>query len=556
MRHTFLLTLALCSAAAAMADVPSTYYARLNGKTGAELKQAAYEIIYPHTKVSSYSNLPSYFQTTDVYPESMKWWDMYSNVVRYAPSFSGLNREHSMPKSWWKVGGDVEYTPAYVDLNHLYPADGPANQAKSNYPLGTVNMSATVTFNNNVSTIGAPVSGQGGGAKYVYEPADEYKGDFARTYFYMVTCYQNLQWNSSYLWMLQRNTYPTLTSWAVDLLLAWHRQDPVSQKEIDRNEAVWGFQNNRNPFIDFPDLAEYIWGRHVGEPFQTEGGAIGGDPELTAPVNGTTLDFGQVAVGSTAKALLFFKGTGLTSPLSISLGGADRAMFSIPENTISKELVNAPGGYYLQVSYTPTATGQHNARILIYDGGLPGTGMYVYFKGEALDVPRLSTLTAHEAADVKGDSYLASWTKAPETVDFYVVTRTRYLTDGNTVTEELETEETELLITEFDASSQETYSVQSSRLGYRSDPSNVIFVNHSGLSELPVGAPLTAESFPGLIRIGCSSTHTDVRIIDMGGHTVMTIPVLEAPGTDITLPSGVYLMMSAEHRTPVKLIAR
>ncbi|MDE5749680.1 MAG: endonuclease, partial [Duncaniella sp.] len=356
-----------------------------------------------------YSNLPISFQTTDTYPQSMRWWDMYSNVVRYAPSFSGLNREHSMPKSWWKVGSDVEYTPAYVDLNHLYPADGPANQAKSNYPLGTVNMAGTVTFNNNVSIVGVPVSGQGGGAKYVYEPADEYKGDFARTYFYMVTCYQNLQWNSSYLWMLQRNTYPTLTSWAVDLLLAWHRQDPVSQKEVERNEAVWGYQNNRNPFIDFPDLAEYIWGRHVGEPFQTGLGGTTGDPELTAPVAGTTLDFGEVAVGSTATALLYFKGTALSSPLSISLGGTDRAMFSIPDKSIAQGLVNASAGYYMQVSYTPTAVGEHNARILIYDGGLPGTGIYVYFKGEALDVPHLSTLTAHEPSAITADRYTASW---------------------------------------------------------------------------------------------------------------------------------------------------
>lgn len=121
---------------------------------------------------------------------------------------------------------------------------------------------ANPKFDNGVSKIGYPVSGQGGGAQYVYEPADEYKGDFARTYFYMVTCYQNLTWNST--WMLQQNDYPTLNSWAVNLLLQWHRDDPVSQKEVDRNEVVYGYQNNRNPFIDFPDLAEYIWGNKVG----------------------------------------------------------------------------------------------------------------------------------------------------------------------------------------------------------------------------------------------------------------------------------------------------
>lgn len=274
MKRLLLLTLSLAESLAALAAIPDGYYNRLDGKSGADLKTAAYEIISPHTKVSSYSNLPRYFQTTDVYPQSMRWWDMYSDVTRYAPSFSGLNREHSLPKSWWKVGNDVEYTPAYTDLFHLYPSDGPANQAKSNYPLGTVNISQKIKFENDVTLVGYPVTGQGGGAPYVFEPDDEYKGDFARTYFYMVTCYQNLQWNTSYLWMLQRNTYPTLTPWAVNLLLKWHRDDPVSQKETDRNEAVYGYQGNRNPFIDFPDLAEYVWGNKVGEPFRCRGAQL------------------------------------------------------------------------------------------------------------------------------------------------------------------------------------------------------------------------------------------------------------------------------------------
>ena len=167
MKKILLTTLCLIAAGVAGAAIPDGYYSRLDGKSGAELKTAAFQIISPHTKVSSYSNLPRYFQTTDVYPQSMQWWDMYSNVTRYAPSFSGLNREHSLPKSWWKVGNDVEYTPAYTDLFHLYPSDGPANQAKSNYPLGTVNIGERLKFDNDVTLVGYPVAGQGGGAQYV-----------------------------------------------------------------------------------------------------------------------------------------------------------------------------------------------------------------------------------------------------------------------------------------------------------------------------------------------------------------------------------------------------
>lgn len=77
--------------------------------------------------------------------------------------------------------------------------------------------------------MGYPVAGQGGGAKYVFEPADEYKGDFARTYFYMATIYQDLTWKHTY--MVSSNTYPTLNTWSINLLLRWHHQDPVSEKK-------------------------------------------------------------------------------------------------------------------------------------------------------------------------------------------------------------------------------------------------------------------------------------------------------------------------------------
>ena len=100
-----------------------------------------------------------------------------------------------------------------------------------------VDRNSTVSFDNGMSAVGYPMNGQGGGAAKVFEPDDEYKGDFARTYFYMVTCYQNLTW--AYKYMVNQNLYPTLNQWSIDLLMKWHRDDPVSQKEIDRNEAVY-----------------------------------------------------------------------------------------------------------------------------------------------------------------------------------------------------------------------------------------------------------------------------------------------------------------------------
>lgn len=60
--------------------------------------------------------------------------------------------------------------------------------------------------------------------------------------------------------MLAGNAYPAFTQWAITMLLKWHREDPVSEKEIKRNEAVYTIQKNRNPYIDYPVLAEFVWG--------------------------------------------------------------------------------------------------------------------------------------------------------------------------------------------------------------------------------------------------------------------------------------------------------
>ncbi|MDE7148457.1 MAG: endonuclease [Duncaniella sp.] len=543
---------------AGSAAIPAGYYSSLKGKSGAELKTAVFQVINPHTTVSSYSNLPQYFQKTDVYPSSKQWWDMYSNVKRYAPSFSGLNREHAFPKSWWKQNGSVEYTPAYIDLNHLYPADGPANQAKSNYPLGVTG--SNPKFDNGVSRIGYPVSGQGGGAQYVFEPADEYKGDFARAYFYVVTCYQNLTWNST--WMLQQNTYPTLAPWAVDLLLKWHRADPVDQKETNRNEVVYSYQNNRNPFIDFPDLAEYIWGNKLGESFDPGSSSEpGGDPILINPVNNTALDFAEVAVGSITTALLYLKGESLSGNVSLRISGTDRNMFTLDpaaespklSASIPASLVNAAGGYQLQVSYKPTAVGEHSAKISIYDGGTVGTTT-VNLLGQALEVPTLSRLTAYDPSDITATSYKASWSEAPEVVDYYLLTRIRTI-NGNMVEEKIECDENYTVIDDYDPSVSEAYYVQSSRLGYLSEPSETKFVSQSGISNVETDNPFSVESYPGCVRFRCAGVHTDVCIYDMTGRLVMSISEI-TDGHEITLPYGIYLVRSAQHPAAVRIIAR
>lgn len=540
-------TIALClSFFTAFADIPAGYYKSLNGKSEANLKTAIHNLLKDHTLVSSYNALPQYFRITDVYNDGTnRWWDMYSNQNFYLPSFSGLNREHSFPKSWW--GGDTS-TPAYVDLNHLYPSEVKANSAKLNFPLGEV---ATPSFDNGCSKVGTPVTGQGGGAQKVFEPDDRYKGDLARAYMYMVCCYQNLTWK--YTYMVQQNTYPTLTSWAINLLLKWHREDPPSEKEYNRNEEVYKIQNNRNPFIDYPDLAEYIWGNKKGQLFyeSNTGGEPSGDPNLITPVQGMTLDFGQVAIGQSTTARLLFRGENLTGSVSLALSTADKALFSIPTKSISTSKINTPTGYELEITYTPNAVGKHTSKLIISDGGITGS-RGIILNAECCEVPTVKPVKALPATDIQENSYVANWEAAEGEVDGYIVTRTR-MNNGVSSQEEIEAEDNFVEIEDFASSTSESYTVQAVRLGYRSEPSNVIFVEHAGVTGIEADMQLGTANIPGGVRFVCSQPQHNVSIFDMTGKMIMNLPVVENDDT-VELPYGVYLITVPAQRTPLKVM--
>ena len=249
------------------------YYSAADGKKGAALKTALCAVINPHTQ-RTYKQLWTDFQSTDKKANG-KVWDMYSVKREFtfgtdqAGNFSAegdkYNREHSFPKSWF----DDEY-PMYTDLFHLYPTDGWVNGRRSNDPFGEVASGYSASYNN-FSKWGSARSGLGYSGQ-VFEPNDEYKGDFARTYFYMVTCYESYAGGSKHIssWsspMLDGNLYPGLSEWALNMLMEWAKNDPVSEKEVNRNNAVYEIQDNRNPFIDYPGLEEYIWGSKKEEAF-------------------------------------------------------------------------------------------------------------------------------------------------------------------------------------------------------------------------------------------------------------------------------------------------
>ncbi len=274
-RHLLILSaLAMCFAAS-WAQGPNdsgSYYQNASGKKGAELKTALSGIIYARNEGGSLANaykaLWDHFRKTDARPNGTVW-DMYSNLREMTfgtdqDTGSGnqegqyYNREHSFPNSWF--GGKV--MPMYTDLHHLYPTDKVVNNRRSNYPFGETNGERYMSANG-FSKLGAcTFPGYSG---VVFEPNDEYKGDFARTYFYMVTCYEEklADWytaNDDCRPTLDGNAYPGLSEWQLNMLMKWAKADPVSEKEINRNNAVFAIQENRNPFIDYPGLEDYIWG--------------------------------------------------------------------------------------------------------------------------------------------------------------------------------------------------------------------------------------------------------------------------------------------------------
>lgn len=275
---------ATLSLAAADRNIPSGYYAALDGKSGAALKAAAYNCIKGHKVISYGDDTWVVFRDSDVRSDGT-WWDIYSNERRNANSgYGGMNIEHGVPNSWWAIEkSDRKKEDAYKDIHHLFPSDANANSRKSNYPLGETN---NPTWTNGVTTIGKPTNGHGGQGGYIYEPADEYKGDNARAYFYMATRYPTIGWRSdsgasSWGIMFNKENYPTLVNWAQILLLTWADNDQVSQKEIDRNEAIYKHQKNRNPFVDLPGLEDYIWGDKKNVAFDLNA-ALGGQSSINS----------------------------------------------------------------------------------------------------------------------------------------------------------------------------------------------------------------------------------------------------------------------------------
>ena len=206
------------------------------------------------------------FWYSDRDPQTNECYNRYSDKKFYfesmntGKSIAGMNIEHSFPKSWW--GG--KKNDAWCDLYNLYPSDSQANSSKSNFVMGVV-VNVTEEAGAGYDKVGTGYAD--GRLVKMWEPGDRFKGEFSRSYMYMATTYQNLSFTSEGAKQLQMGAYPTLKKWSSDLFRQWSKNDRVDEMEIKRNEAVYKIQNNRNLFIDYPNLAEYVWGDSMDVEF-------------------------------------------------------------------------------------------------------------------------------------------------------------------------------------------------------------------------------------------------------------------------------------------------
>lgn len=272
--------LLLCLPLLAQAQVPVHYYDNAANLNGEPLRQALYNIIKGHTQLAYSPDLWDAYTTTDVRPDDGKVWDIYSDIPGGTPPYeytfvtnqcgnganhenSCYNREHLWPQS--KFGSSY---PMYSDLWIAYPTDYYVNGKRADYPYGKVT-NPTKTFLNGTKL--GPNAYSGAPSGTAFEPIDSFKGDIARSYFYITTRYLG---DSASFQDWEMAVKSTLKPWAIAMLLEWHHNDPVSQKEIDRNNAAANLQHNRNPFIDNPMYADCIWGTGNCNSLSVGGAAI------------------------------------------------------------------------------------------------------------------------------------------------------------------------------------------------------------------------------------------------------------------------------------------
>lgn len=388
------------------ADIP-VYYSAVDGKSGESLFSALTSVTRNGFSTLGYDGLYTAYQSADVYPadstgKAGELWDMYGGCEfafsnkcgQYKKECDCYNREHSIPQSWWGGGtGGIG-----CDIFHVVPTDGKVNGMRSNNTFGEVS-SATYSYNGcklgtakAVTTVKKTIATSANESVAmsgkVFEPQDQYKGDFARGYLGVI-----MKWNGDgkqptksegskvFSGTYTAKGYYGLTKAFVALLMKWHREDPVSQKEIDRNNGIQKTQGNRNPFIDYPYLAEYIWGEHAGETVDMDMLISSSDPDFipgesdgyrqsTEPTficATSSLTFPTLLEGQTSSLTFELKALRLTDGITLAISGANANQFSVTPASIAA--ASAVGTHTIKVTYTPTTKDVHNATLTISSTG-------------------------------------------------------------------------------------------------------------------------------------------------------------------------------------------
>lgn len=377
------LLIALCSSLLAQEQ----YYRKAEGLRGTQLKEALHDLIQP-SYVLAYGGgvgktWTGFWYTDQM--ENMQVRDRYSNVVRYLnpdmSAVSNMNIEHIWANSWW---GHIKNN-AYCDLFNLYPADATANGRKSNNPIGIVD--GTVSYTNGVTKVGKSSSYRADSLITAWEPADQWKGDFARTYFYMATCYSHMTslWTTTEgLLTVDPNSPLLMRPWVYNLMLEWAEADPLDEIEQQRCDAIYEIQGNRNPFVDYPELCYYIWGNKSDEQFycSEEHGA-----EIFVPAASEEIDFGLHPLSRPFSAKVQVRGRGLNEGASLAVTDE---YFTLGKASLSANEIHE--GTDVSISVTPTEEGTYTTMLL-----LEGSG---YVQQTPLTVSFVDGIPAYPATDI------------------------------------------------------------------------------------------------------------------------------------------------------------
>ena len=321
-----LCTLFVSNAAAQGPNGSGVYYKNADGKSGEALKTALYNIIKVKTHSPSYDELIELYKQTDTRADGYVR-DWYSNVTNfthvtdkagnYKKEGDCYNREHSVPQSWGAPKADIV---------HVIPTDGYVNNRRGNNPFGEVG-NVTYQSANGYSKLGSCKTAGYSGT--VFEPNDEVKGDIARIYFYMSTCYEGQanNWSGE---AFGGSKYQPMSEWTYDMMMRWSKLDPVDDVEKARNNAIAkeDVQGNRNPFVDYPGLEDYVWGDKKDVAFSYDNYQGGGDIVVTervaqpvfSPEGGTYEDQVEVTITTdTEGATIYYTTNGAEASINSRL---------------------------------------------------------------------------------------------------------------------------------------------------------------------------------------------------------------------------------------------